>query len=120
MGTTIEEALSVQVDRRATRTVVRVDGEVDMATAPGLDRALEQAVDLTGRSTTGSPHDVEVDLSGVGFFGCAGATAVERADGRARSRGGRLRVVGAGRTVRIVLRTARLDRLVCDGQARVG
>lgn len=111
MAATVGQVLSLRIDRQATGTAVVVGGEVDRNTAPQLAAALDDAA-------TGPAPQVEVDLSGVGFFSCAGATAVELADRHARSRGGRLRVRGAGREARLVLDLAGLDRLVQDGQAR--
>lgn len=108
--TTAEHDLAVEVTQHRTGTLVTVRGEVDLLTCPRLSAALD-------RATAGFASEVAVDLSGVMFFGCSGATVLARAAGRARFRGGRLRVRGATRLVRVVLRAAGLDRLLDDRQA---
>jgi anti-sigma B factor antagonist len=62
--------------------LIRVDGEIDLATEPELRAAIAHAIDDGCR-------DITVDLSGVSFMDCAGVNAllwcrkhVDTADGR--------------------------------------
>ncbi len=110
LATTAEHDLAVAVTKHRIGTRVTVRGEVDLLTSPELSATLD-------RVTAGSTSEVEVDLSGVRFFGCSGAAVLARAAGRARRRGGRLTVLDAPRLVQVVLRAARLDRLLNDRQA---
>jgi anti-sigma B factor antagonist len=71
--TTAAGHLSIRVRRSRPRTVlVRVAGEVDLHTAPGLDEALDSHI---GEQT----GEVVVDLSEVTFFSVAGLTSLLRA-----------------------------------------
>ncbi len=73
---------------------VRVTGEIDIATAPRLRRALEHAsADASGR--------VVVDLSGVTFMDCAGLGPLLEAEARL---GGRLLLRGVPPSVFDLLR----------------
>jgi anti-anti-sigma factor len=73
-------AVSVGVTRPSA--VIRVEGEIDLSTAPELRLAIAHVVDDGCR-------DITVDLSGVSFMDCAGVNAllwcrerVDTADGR--------------------------------------
>jgi anti-sigma B factor antagonist len=49
--------------------LIRVDGEIDLATEPELRAAIAHAIDDGCR-------DITVDLSGVSFMDCAGVNAL--------------------------------------------
>jgi anti-sigma B factor antagonist len=49
--------------------LIRVDGEIDLATEPELRAAIAHAIDHGCR-------DITVDLSGVSFMDCAGLNAL--------------------------------------------
>ncbi len=100
-----DRGFRVRVEGSGPGAVVAVHGAVDLATAPQLATALDVAA-------AGRRRVVDLDLSGVEFFACCGATAVQRAAERASRRGGRLRVVGCRRPARVVLHAAGLDRLL--------
>src|SRR4051794_870716 len=68
-------------------TVVTVTGELDLATAPALHRALRRADDA-------SLPDLVVDLSGVTFFDCAIVGVLVGALKTVRAQGGCLRLRG--------------------------
>ncbi len=68
-------------------------GELDIATAPLLDAALEQA-------EARSPALVLLDLAGVPFIDSSGLRSLIRAADRAAVDGGRLAITGAGPQVR--------------------
>ncbi|MET8978407.1 STAS domain-containing protein [Streptomyces sp. NPDC004539] len=82
-------------------TVVEVTGEIDMATEGSLTEHLDAA-------TSGEAPDVLVDLGRVEFLDCSGLRALCRAEERARTRGGRLRLACVPFAVRRLLVAARL------------
>lgn len=89
-------AFTVRTTRRGLRVVVRIDGEIDLVTAPQLRRKLTRAI------REQSPH-VVVDLAGVGLCGSTGLTVLRTAGLRASARGGSLALAGPRPTVRKVL-----------------
>ena len=92
--------LAVTVENRGEVCVVHADGEVDIATAPLLGRALEAGL-ASGRPT------VVVDLRQISFVDCTGIGLLTAARSRAHGQGTRLRIL-AGRAV---ARTAALLEL---------
>jgi anti-sigma B factor antagonist len=88
-------------------TVLRltVAGEIDHSTAPTLREALAQAIADDSRR-------LELDLTDVTFFSCAGVTALF---GAHRAAGGRLELIGAGRQVRRLLQLLALDTVLGPG-----
>ena len=92
--------LSVTVEDRDEVCVVHADGEVDIATAPLLGRALEAGL-AGGRPT------VVVDMRQISFVDCTGIGLLTAARCRAREQGTRLRIL-AGRAL---ARTAALLEL---------
>lgn len=99
--------LGVEVDAvDETTTVVRVSGEIDMATAPDLEAALR---DL--------PANVTVDLAGVTFLDSSGLGVLVSAVRRAEAHGHRLLVVGENETIARTLHlTGLYDVLHDDGE----
>ncbi len=87
----------VGVDWRSRPTVVRLTGELDLATAPLVDQTF-MALHATGR------HDVTVRLSGLTFCGCAGLNSLVRAQAQLTSLGGRLVLTGLPTQLRRILR----------------
>lgn len=90
-------------------TCVVLGGELDLATAPSLRRALRQ-VELSGAT-------VVVDLRALGFMDCAGAYELLRSHRRLRRLGGRLVVLRESGAFDLVFRFAGLERLssvVCE------
>ncbi|MEU7068112.1 STAS domain-containing protein [Streptomyces sp. NPDC046161] len=68
------------------RTIITVFGELDIATGPLLQDALDKAL------ASGTPR-IDIDFSHVTFCDCAGLTVLLRARADARARGVRLRVI---------------------------
>jgi anti-sigma B factor antagonist len=83
--------------------VVVVSGEVDVATAPTLDRELEQAL--------ARPGTVVVDLSGVTFLDSSGCHVLVRANRRADSDGAALELTGLNGTSQRVFEVAGLTEV---------
>ncbi|MGZ4676424.1 MAG: STAS domain-containing protein [Acidimicrobiia bacterium] len=69
----------------AGRARLEVRGEIDVATAPDLARALERVIDDHNGAT------VTIDLGGVSFIDSSGLGALVEAQKEARRRGGALR-----------------------------
>ncbi|WP_394427794.1 STAS domain-containing protein [Streptomyces sp. SGAir0957] len=85
--------LRVQVVDAGDTVLLRLSGELDIATAPGLQAALTP---LTGRR-------VELDLGDLTFIDSIGITLLARHHSHAAATGGLLLLVAAGRAVRRVL-----------------
>lgn len=83
--------LAVAIEDRGEVYVVLADGEVDIATAPLLARALEAGL-AGGRPT------LLVDLRRVSFVDCTGIGLLAQARCRAHQEGTRMRIL-AGRAV---------------------
>jgi anti-sigma B factor antagonist len=86
--------------------VVTVSGEVDMATAPDFEAALENAVREQDAAA------LLVDLTGVSFIDSTGLTALVHALERQRWSGGTLAIVSDDRRVATLLEVSRLDRVL--------
>ncbi|MFF0388295.1 STAS domain-containing protein [Kitasatospora sp. NPDC004615] len=90
--------------------IVRVDGEIDLDTAPALRRALAAALE--------AHREVVLDLSEVTFMDCAGLGALVRARNQADRSGRRLILRGAGRcVVRLLELTGLHRRLAAEPRA---
>jgi len=74
----------------APALVLRVHGDLDLASASGLDNAIHRALD---RAAAGSAA-VDLDLTGMTFCDVIGATAIERAQRTAAESGCPLTLVG--------------------------
>jgi anti-sigma B factor antagonist len=61
--------VAVSVGTAPATALIRVDGEIDLATEPELRGAIARAIDDGCR-------DITVDLSGVSFMDCAGVNAL--------------------------------------------
>ena len=84
--------------------VVSVSGEVDMHTAPEMERELVEVLQLGGNS-------VIVDLAEVGFIDSTVLGLLLRYQPRFRSRGGDLVLVSDDRRILRTLEITGLDRL---------
>lgn len=89
-------------------TLLTVEGELDLATAGQLERAVSVCV------AAGSP-DVAVDLAGVSFMDCSGIHALAAAQRIVTAGGGRLRLVALSPSVERVLVPSHLRRLLTVG-----
>ena len=93
----------VALESRDGWQVLRLAGDVDVATAPRLRDRLVQLV-------TDGPPNVVVDLSGVAFIDSMGLAALVSGLKRARAHDGDLRLAGASDHVAKVLSITRLDQ----------
>lgn len=86
---------------------LHLEGELDVATAPHLQRALQVAQEAT-------PH-VVVDLRDVTFIGIAGVRTIAAAGDRARRAGKRLVVLSGTHAARVFALTGSWDEVEhCD------
>jgi anti-sigma B factor antagonist len=92
-GVSVDPHLSLSTDHAGESVVVRAVGEVDMVTAPDLDRALTIALaDACG--TDGSAGKTLVaDLAGITFFSSSGLSVLVHAHQRSADTGVALQVV---------------------------
>jgi anti-anti-sigma factor len=88
--------LHFQLDWDGTVDTLYVAGELDIATAPELERAVDAGLD--GRS-----GEFRLDLGGLTFVDSSGAQALLHAQNAVESRGRRLVLVAAQRPVRRTL-----------------
>ena len=96
-------ALRTTVERSASRVVVCAHGELDLATAAAMRRAVVAA----GGS---GPTEVVVDLSGVTFVDATGLSALLQAADVLRGAGGGLHLASPSRMVRRMLRLLDLEQ----------
>lgn len=76
--------LEIERSEQGDAVVVAAKGEIDLASAPELERHLNDAI--------GDGH-VVIDLLGITFVDSTGLRALIMADERAREKGGRLTLV---------------------------
>jgi anti-sigma B factor antagonist len=95
--------LSIAVDDAGAWAIVRLDGEVDVASAP---RLRERLLDLVAANR----HHVAADLTDVTFLDSVGLGVLIGGLKRARSNGGDLVLVGpSGGVARVLELTGLLD-----------
>ena len=90
------EPLRIRFHHSADETVLYVEGDVDLATAPTLEGALDLALPLIHGG------EVVVDMAGVEFIDSAGVRALTLAAGRARRCGSTVVVRNPSRMARKV------------------
>jgi anti-sigma B factor antagonist len=92
--------MSIVQDRTEEGWLIRVDGDVDLASAPALEDALEKA----------GEDPVRVDLSGVTFMDSSGLRVLLAASKRAKERGHHLTLASPAGPVRRLLEITGLDK----------
>jgi anti-sigma B factor antagonist len=92
-------------------TLLEVTGSVDSATAPDLDRSLQ---DLLSRGHS----RLLVDASQISFISSPGLRALMSAQRRARELGGEVRLAGPSAQVQKVFEIAGLDQLFTAAPTR--
>ena len=85
--------------------VLRLEGRLNMVSAPRLKSAIDQAVD------GGTPR-VVVDLTAVSFMDSSGLGALIAGLKKARQSSGDLRITGVNQQVATVLALTNLDRVL--------
>jgi len=95
-----EEQLEIDVDHHDRTALVRVRGELDIATAPRLERVLDDVHD----------EDVVLDLRGLSYLDSCGVRLLLRRDEAVRRDGHRLTVVQGRTLIRRLLTIMQADR----------
>ena len=97
--------LVVSVQGRGPSIVLEVDGELDLASAPQLKRALEQA-------WGNAPEEIVLDLGKLRFMDMSGLRVLLSARQRAERRGTELVLTNVGDSIRRVLTLAGVNGLL--------
>lgn len=102
----VDEVQQLRVEVRCLESgaLVRLEGEVDMATAKQLDIALRELPRLR----------VTVDLSGLTFMDSSGLNALVRAHREFAAEGGELSLEGARQNIRKVFEVSGLTFLLTE------
>jgi anti-anti-sigma factor len=95
----------VRVRTEPGATVLAASGELDLASFPTLEQALDGVEDT-------APELVVLDLVDLEFMDIAGLRAVLRSDQRLREREKRLAVAGPGYAVRRLLALTKQDEVL--------
>jgi anti-sigma B factor antagonist len=93
---------ALEITGAPPRATVRAIGELDMLTAPHLERELDR---LRGRGFC----DIDLDIAGLTFVAAAGLSAFTRCDRCLRAAAGRFRLVGPTPRCRRLLAITGLD-----------
>jgi anti-sigma B factor antagonist len=99
------QALKWHVEQETAAAVVRVAGEVDLATEEDFTEALDEVL-------AGDSEVVLVDLSGVTFLGSVGLHLLLQANRKATQQQRTLKVAHGGSFVERVLTVAGFDQVV--------
>jgi len=94
--------VAVSVGGAPPSALIRVEGEIDLSTAPEVRSAIAHAVDDGCR-------DIRVDLSGVSFMDCAGVNALLWCRKHAGSAEGRLSLARVSPSAARILHLTGLD-----------
>ena len=94
-----------QASRSNGQAVVRVQGEVDLYTAPQLWETLDAAI-------AGTPHELVIDLSDVSFLDSSGLSVLVRAQKRLRPIDGTVIIRGAADQVFMTLDVTKLTSVL--------
>lgn len=97
--------LQVSTNSVGPATVVAVTGELDLHTAPELNRALQQA-------TQDQVSELVVDLSGVDFMDSTGLSTIVAAVAASRGYGGQIKVVATSAKILKVFTLTGVDQQV--------
>jgi anti-anti-sigma factor len=104
----MQSEFRLEVTSKGDATVIRVSGELDLATSPGLERELE-------RLGSGDAPVLIVDLEALDFMDSTGLSVLVRAQQRAEETGQRFGLINSSQQVqRLLTLTGVRDRLVFD------
>ena len=98
--------VAVSGETAPASTLIRVDGEIDLATEPKLRAAIAHAIDDGCR-------DITVDLGGVSFMDCAGVNALLWGRKHVGTADGRLSLGQVSPSAARILTLAGLDSELC-------
>ncbi len=98
-----EPRLNVTTSDHLGSTLVHVEGEIDLATAPQFERELQR---------TGPAGELIIDLSGVAFMDSTAVGVLARKSKQLADDDRRLILVSAAGAVRRVLEVSGLDKVI--------
>lgn len=101
----LADQLTVDARRSGSATVLAVAGELDLASVPVLDRALEDAVG-------GGDELVVLDFADLSFADVAGVHALTRWERRLQRRGRRLALINVRDPITRVLNLTGADEIL--------
>jgi anti-anti-sigma factor len=105
----MDHGLVTLVERRGSRTVISVCGEIDVATSGQLREAIEPHL--------GPDRSIVLDLAGVGFMDSAFLDVVAQTRGRLTADGGSLILAHPSPPARRLLAAVGAEGLVHSGRA---
>jgi anti-sigma B factor antagonist len=94
--------LLIDVSRNEERVVLRLDGELDLASVPLLESEVENA-------TLDNPAEIVLDLRGLEFIDSTGLRAILSLDKRATERGQTFALVRGSEQVQRLMNMTRVD-----------
>lgn len=100
----VESNLSIDVNRGGDRVVLRLDGELDLASVPLLEDAVENATSADDAMTS-----IVLDLRGLEFIDSTGLRAILLQDKRSTERGQKLALVRGSEQVQRLMQMTRVD-----------
>lgn len=98
----VDDRLFVEVEHQGDLAVIKLRGELDLASAPGFNAQVEQAAAM-------DPTTIVVDLSGLEFMDSTGLRSILMARESCDVSGRRFAVVPGGRQVTRLLEIARVS-----------
>jgi anti-sigma B factor antagonist len=98
----IESNLLIDVSRDGERVVLRLDGELDLASVPLLESEVENA-------TLDDPTMIVLDLRGLEFIDSTGLRAILSLDQRSTERGQTFALVRGSQQVQRLMNMTRVD-----------
>ena len=98
----LEGNLSIDVSREPDRVVLRLNGELDLASVPLLESEVESA-------TLDDPATIVLDLRGLEFIDSTGLRAILLQDKRSTERGQTFALVRGSEQVQRLMRMTGLD-----------
>lgn len=99
--------MPTSIERGDGVATVVVSGDVDLATAPAMERTIDEAIAADGVDA------VVVDLTGVGFLDSSGIAALLKGRRLADRRGATFRVTGARGMVRRIFELSGVWEHLC-------
>jgi anti-sigma B factor antagonist len=98
----LDGSLLIDVSREADRVVLRLDGELDLASVPLLESEVESA-------TLDDPARIVLDLRGLEFIDSTGLRAILLQDKRSTERGQTFALVRGSEQVQRLMRMTGVD-----------
>jgi anti-sigma B factor antagonist len=99
------EKFGTTASRTNGTAVIAVRGDVDLYTAPQLWETIDAAI-------AGTPHELVIDLTDVGFLDSSGLSVLVKAHKRLRPVEGSVVVRGAGEHVYMALEISKLTSVL--------